>query len=513
MRNYITDDVWVNESRLEYLKAKRAGASRTELRAIIERFAQQSGLSVKSVYRKLDLQSRTVTRKVDSARQALIEKCVRELFDFCKSRSYEGQELHWTLGYKHLVKIGIIPSDIPLTTLYAARREMNIDTLALSVMKRWERHSPLSLVQIDYTRSGLFRSIGGGYLEIGPKLQPYKDADTDRRRLWICTAIDDCSRVAYADYVLEPGESPRMTQEFLYRVFSPKDTVVNNAGECVSDQLLQGMPKAIYWDRGPGHKTATSKGLQALGIQYINGANMKDGWGRKTNISNKRGRGKVERFNGEIERKFEHEFSLEHKNGWTIHIDELNEKLADFVRAYNQSKHPRRDMTRWAMFQDAFNEIRYPDESFFSAFIGTERRKVTERLIKYRGEQYVAPEFCRNGEDYEVTMIGDTAYVIHDDTRYPLEQLDRWHKINVSAPVETEDTVLDGRELKMRLFAEIESASLGQLRPSDVRITHGDDIERFFELARTVGETIALAAQIVRECNAAPSNIIMMTDA
>jgi len=505
------DERWLEEVRTEYWRMKRDGSSKEELGRFIERKAESIGKSTKTLYARLKLSTRKVS--VPSAvaeRRKDIDRYARLVFDFAESRSRDDMRVDWKLAFEVLQENETVPKEVSLQQVYSSIKRQNLATLSQAVIKSWEREHGLSLVQIDYTRSDCFRHVGEGVLEMGEKAQPYKDAD-DRRRVWLCVAVDDASRVVFADYVLSEGESQVMTQEFMFRAFAEKDRLVNErTGEAVRDNIFQGIPKSIYWDRGPGHKSATVAGLEYHGIGVISGNNKVDGFGKKTNRSNKGAHGKVESANGEIKGSFERRLWLAHRIGWRIHIDELNALLLDWCRKVNLGKHPTRPgEIRWDIFNAALAEAQFPQDNFLVPFAAPYRRKVQNRLIRIDNDTFVAPELCENGKEYDIMKDPSGYWLVTSGKRFLLEGQREWHKKhNDFARIEQDEDMLSERDLKVRLDEEIKLQSRGELKLTDMRLTHKDDLLFFYEKPRSIGEIKSLARVLVSERSMRPTNII-----
>jgi hypothetical protein len=505
------DEQWLQAVRDEYFSRKAAGDGKEELGIFLSEKAAVAGISRKTLYAKLDLGVRTVTVKKEVIdKWATIDQYARMVFDLAAKKSKGDFKVDWDLTFEVLQESGQIPSDIKMWQIYnSITKRQNLPTLSQAVLKTIKRDHPLSLVHIDYSVSRYFKydsrdesvvlvESGDGYYKNANDKD--EDGKAKRLRVWFCSAIDQASGVMFAQYVLARGESPHMTQLFLQAAFSEKNRLVGVGGEYVTEELLQGMPTAVYWDRGPGHKTLTVRGLKELEIGYITGGNKMDGFGKKTNRSNKGAHGMVENMNGQLKKRFETKILLQQRGGYKTTIDDLNEGLRKWCCEKNCSRHPvQKDVTRWSLFEPVLGSLRLPPDNFLAYFAGVFKRKVSNRMVSFEGQKYVTPEIARNDSEIDVMEDNGAVYAIIGGRRYEMHPIDEYHRQGAVKESENESDLLDGRELKVRLDTEIKRISEGEIALSQVKISHQDDLIWFFESARTVADIREFASRLVSE--------------
>lgn len=507
---------WIDEARDGYLALKASGASRDQLRDYISTRAAECGLSKKTLYAKLNLGLRTVSISPNKAvalknKWEEIDRYARMVFDIAASKSRDEAKIDWSLTFDVLQKDKqIIPDHIRMHDVYRSiTQRQNLPTLAQAVLKTTKRDHPLSLTHIDYSVSRYFKydprdhslvltPPGDGY---------YKDDKEDKQlRVWFAAIEDQYSRVVYAQYMLVVAESQNMTQTFMHSAFSEKNRLVGNHGEFVVEELYQGMPSCIYWDRGPGHggkskkKTLTEQGLRELGIDTISGGNKVDGFGKKTVHSNKGAHGVIERMNGLIKQNFESRFRVGQPKGFKISLDDLNESLRKWCLKKNTSKHPvLYDQIRWEMFEPALAGMQFPPDNFMSFFAGMYSRVVHDRMVSFNGNKYVVPEIAPNNKPIDLTEDGNNVYAVIGGKRYLLEAQEDWNRNHRDEKVLRDDDMLSERELRTRLDDDIQEISRGELQLSKMRATHQDDLTHFYEKARSVEEIRRFARLLVSE--------------
>ena len=512
-------EIWLEEVRDGYYSLQRKHATREELGAYIAQKAEYCGRSVKTLYNRLALGARTVSLPKEKAEEFVkkweeIDIYAQLVFDLASTKSRDEARIDWSIAYKALRRDGQIPEHVKLGDIYKSISRLNLLTKSEAVMKHTVRNHALSLVHVDYSVSRYFKydPRDNSLVLTPPGEGYYKGSPEKPLRVWFAVIRDQRSGVIFAQYVLAKGESPEMTQLFLLNAFAEKNRIVSAAtGECVSEELYQGMPTAIYWDRGPGHKTLTVKGLTELGIQVITGNNKFDGFGKKTHRSNKQAHGAIESQIKLVKRHFEAMYHLRFAKGWKISLDKLNDELRTWTREKNLGAHPTEKTSRcWDIFEPALEGMRYPPDNFMEFFAGIYHRKVQHRLIEFRGEQFVAPDLARNGETIGIMEDGDSLYAIVSGKRYLLERQNEWH-IAQHAPRElASDALLADRELRLLLDEEIKQKSAGELYLGMMKQTHEDDLAAFYEKPHTADEIREFAALLVRERSSFAPNIIRM---
>jgi hypothetical protein len=512
------DERWLQEFRDERLVMIAGGAGRTELKEFAIRKAAEIGKSAKRLYALVDLGERSVSVKQEvTDKWKLIDEYARTVFNFAKSKSNDEAEIDYNLAFDTLQSMGDIPEWVKMHQIYKSIRDrQNLETLCVPILKKTKRDNAISLVHLDYSRSRYFdynpKDDTLVHIDAGQGIYiNQKDSEKNKLRLWFCAIIDQYSGVCFAQYVLSKGESPRMTQLFMLQAFSAKERFVGNLTETVTEELYQGMPDNIYWDRGPGHKTLTQKGLNNLQIGYINGANKRDGFGKTTTRSNKGSHGKVESLNKRIKRKFEARIHLIERKGWKTTLDDMNDRLRAWCREQNMKRHDiYRDRTKWELFEPSIANRRDVPDDFMSFFAGEGEYIVdANRMIHCDNQLFVAPDEAKIKQKVTVLFDNGDYYCMLNGRRHLLESQEAWHKNNKGGRSERETDMLDGRELRIRLDEEVKSLSLGELTIAKLKQSHGDDMNAFYEKARSINEIKEFANLLVREGGVLrPSNVI-----
>jgi hypothetical protein len=499
---------------------------RAERTALIEHAALTQGVSVKTMYRKLNLNSvREKPRKKRSvsddvaAQRAIVDQYAQEVFRFAMQNSYDHSVCSYRLAFNYLQRMEKrIPPTITEQQIYKSISRQCLENEWQPVAKRFERQHPLSMVQLDFSKSRHIKHIGGGRLMLknptATKIAP------DRRSLWVGCAIDDCSRVAYMEYFITEGESAFVAQEFLIRSFTRKPT----DPEIPNDFLLQGMPREIYVDRGSGWMSGeTQIGLAKLGIKCIIGANEKDQLGRKLNRSNKKARGKVERMIKTFKENFEMELSLKYAHRTEFTLGDLNNELREWIETFNQMAHPqRRDEGKWNIFREVLETASYPKEDAASLFSKRILKKVVKRKINVdKGYWCIAPKFLNDGDLAEIVFVDGKHHVVHADELVPLAYEDTPYadpkKIQGFIPAEhkreSDDMICDN--VNRRFSEAIESLTDGEMNIRSIPTEIWETIESWFEKPRTVGAVKAKALEVSKLLARStggpmPSNVIQL---
>lgn len=502
------DQRWVDDVRQEYLDAR--SRSTKEAKEVIDRYAQITGKDRSTIFRRINagICNRTKNDEVQ-ARQKQIETAAMEVWNLQRERSTDDAEYSTRSAYEVLRAQNKIASDITLDAIYHALQRLNLKNRAIPVAKRFERRHALSLLQVDYSVSRYFGNHGNGNVVVKKASVPYYSKEKqDDNRLWFCVAVDDATRVVYAEYVLTRGENVAMVHGFLLNAFAKKQRTIEATGEIITDKLYQGIPREIYWDRGPANRAAsTLQGLTEMGIEVTTGNNAFDGAGNDTGRSNKKAHGKVENAVGKVKKIFEQRVAGMHKIGTVVHLDTLNALLHEWLKCEdNVREHPTRAGIRWDLFEPELFHARFPDDDALCNFGQGFKRVVRNRLINVgRGRYAVAPLWANDGAQVVIVKEHDLFYIMHEGAR---ELLTMQNEEVQSAAVELETDVLSDMALRERLDEELKSLSDGDLSIRDVRATHGDDLKYFFEKARTVEEVKNTARIICGEIRKPATNII-----
>lgn len=508
--------------RLEYANAKSA----SERRLTIERAAEAHGISTKTLYRRLQLNSvRSTPRKARELPKEVVEKR-KELAYYAELVYAEARAGRFDLGKIPVKKIfqvmqrqGQIPQWISYKRLNQTIVELNLKNESAIVTGRNDVKKPLQMFQADFTVSRWLQYVEGNTVKIaGPNAT--KRQPKDGRKLWCCMMMDDSSRVIYGEYVITAGENANAVQAFTIRAFEEKP----------GQHLLQGMPSTVYIDRGPGYRSeSTRSGLVKLGVTPIFGDNAKDRRGRRTNESNKSGRGKIERNFRTLKEDFETEVYLTCKDSEPyMTLERLNEILVQWMEARNWTAHPTfRDEEgnrpeRWRVFEGRDRELVFPPADALSYFSKSIMRTVRDRLINVGdGVVCVAPVFVNDGEKVEVLKIQDRHYLYYVK---PGEEIGERHVLEYQrgqigvpmAPVSIAssgaETIVSGPSVNTKLREAMEIKSGGELSIHDIPDELFQALQPWLAAEHKLAEIEAKAEEIIsslRLQRALPPNVLI----
>lgn len=451
------------------------------------------------------------TRKLsekENARIAEMNVLAQLVWDQAQKYSYGENKVRISASYRVLRRTGRIPSGVSDKHIYAAIDRLELKNQSATVAKRFEREHPLSMIQMDFSRSRFIEYIGNS--TTGEWKLRIRNPEYTRKevlRLWFGMAVDDATRVAFVKYYVTKGEDTDVTQDLIEDTFSEKEAFNRMTGECSGERrkLLQGIPKSIYVDRGPGFKTSTKLGLEKMGVEMIVGTDEKDSMGRSTNNSNKKARGKVEKKNGDFKTMFETELSMELGEGYELTLDELNERASLWLEEFNCKHHPtRKREIKWEIFSPALGEAKFPDENMRLLFARTITRRVINRLLKVAENIWCkAPDWANDGEDVEIIIASRNYYTMYKGKRLHLEifsSLDT--DIRPTKREEITSDMLEGRSMKIRLDEEIKNASHAEITLASLPDDFEDDIRQFCEAPRSIKEIREKAVAFVMQCEA-----------
>lgn len=522
------DPVFLEQTRQEYLRrySERPRAASQWLREVAER----NMIHYATLHRHLKLcvrgskepsQDVALRHSEENAYAQMVWRLVQE-------KSHGDSRMRVKVVYDHLRSEGRIPEEITIKRIYEAMKRLNLRNDAMPITQRFERKTPMSMWQMDFSKSRYIKHVsdksGESAVEIrDPQFTKRQD---DGKSLWFGVAVDDASRVIYVEYFVARGESSDEVIEFVLHAFDPKPAM-----------LLQGIPESIFVDRGSGWMDGrTAIGLKKMGVKEIVGANAKDALGRTLNVSNKAARGKVERTVRTMKEVIEARLYLKYGHGHRMPVAELNAVVSAMLEEFNQERHPtRRDDSKWNIYQqtigswieDGFQKLRYPADDARALFSRSITKTVIRRKINLgKGIEAVVPSFIDDGAKVEVvrSQAGKGWFLFHDGklielaVDQPRSEDEQLARTPVRAEVKT--TMLADLALRRR-FDQALLAALGTTlqRLSDDEY---NDIAPFFEKPHSIEEIEEQVAwmksrrSIVAEAKApkAPtpisSNIIML---
>lgn len=411
------------ESRRLWEDAARYG--RAEQKRILCERAEMIGYSYAGFIRLLDLGAR---RRQPSDRQkaamAFIEPYARKVFDLKMSSTFDGKNATYRRAYRSLRAFGEIPAGITEKQIYAAIERLNLANDAVAPHGEVKVKDALDLVEIDFTKSV--------YLHYNAKGEIFARENhitkKSESRLMIAAAVDVCSRVCWLEYAMVNGESATYVMDILLRAFDEKRTIDESTGEVLEfAPLYQGLPKRVYMDRGAGNKSKeVERLLGKLGIERSLGDNLRTRSGERTTISNKRGRGMVEKLIGDFKKDFETMLWHERLRGVlppALTLGYLNNRLKEWCIDRNMSFHPKhRSAVRWEMFVDVLRGAEFPPDDARRYGTAADTARVIQRLVQVSPNKWFkAPSWADDGDDLEIVLKGKRAFVYHDGGLTELE--------------------------------------------------------------------------------------------
>jgi len=482
----------------EAVRLKYFGAKTTEARKrVIAKACKESKYTYGGLMRALDLKVRT--RALSEAEKAGVEyinKLGRIVWEYQVEHTKGTRSINTSIALTCLKEQKAIPDTVSYSQISEAIRKQRLKNKSQSYFTRFEHSEPLSMFQMDFTRSDYLEHVkknGISYLRITRS----KGANATRERVWIAVALDDSTRVTYARYYLAKGESSALAQRFLLLACKQKTIVDKKTGELKPIPLLQGQPKHLYTDRGSAFRNTTfSNGLRKLGIHHIMGSNAIDTQGSKRMDSNKQGRGKVERMIRFIKDDFETGLFLTYPEGTLFSVKEMNRLFKDWLLKINTSAHPEfKVSTRWWLFKPELERALYPPEEAELLFSTSVWKKVIRRQVRVADGLYckVPPEI-NAGETIEIITVGANYYSILKGKRILLEIIPRRARtiekpeVKKKGKKEFAEDFLKGMPLRLRLNKEIEERSRQQHNIGTLTELAGEDIVSFTSEHRSVTE-------------------------
>ncbi len=490
---------YLNDTRRLWQKAK----GRKEQRRVIDEARKPFGYSYAQFTRLLHLKARK--RSLSKKELERIEEkkaYAQKLYDFLLDVQFDQPSFTKTQAYQLLVEDKQIPVEVSLKSIDALARKIGLSNeYCAPAIQFHGRSEPMHLVQMDYSKSRFVFFNPQGRLFLQSKAK----SKAKESRLYIAAAVDWYSRVCWFQYYQSAGESTAFVRDAMLDAFAYKEHFDPTTGEIgETRKILQGIPRELYMDRGKGNRSDDIiSGLQKHQVKPIIGSVEYDIKGRRTNRSNKKARGLVERFIRDFKDRFENnlwgnkvlgkvppEFTLEWLNG---------EALA-FCERTNERQHPlRKTITRWSAYEHVLGTLRYPTTDSKKLFGGSLTRLVRNRLIQgeTRNQWFIAPLFIHDGTEVEMIFSGHEAYLFHEGQLILLEAQrgskahhDRLQREQV---VET----FGDLELTEQLATELDLQSDGRVTLRMLPDELEDDLKEFSERARTLDEIKEKAAYFI----------------
>ncbi|MCW5830171.1 MAG: hypothetical protein KIT79_12750 [Deltaproteobacteria bacterium] len=370
----------------------------------VAEYARVLGVSERTLHRRLAAHrmaqdpSRTARRKTraDSgtsrATAAEIE-AVAAIQHIARDRSRSplapggGRRLPMTVAIDTARASGFLASDLSDQRLAQLARSLGYR--APEPVRRFQAGRANDVHQLDYSGSSCFAFAGFADDGVplvrvrGSALERYNAAKdgaepVDPRRVWILAWVDDHSGAAFSAYFVSPGEETAVILSTLL------DSWTGRHGH---QSVPFGMPRFLYVDQGPAHKSELFRSCLGALI-HPDGKPVRV---ITTAAGNAQAKGKVERRFRDIKTAFEGRFWLQ--PGKTYRLDEVNRLLLAFCAERNARAHrSQADHTRFALWQRSARSLTVPGPDAWLNAWETETRQVgRDGTIRFGGVVYRAP--------------------------------------------------------------------------------------------------------------------------
>jgi len=374
--------------------AEAAGHGRK--RAVYEAAAQDLGISVATLHRRLKEVTMTKPRKRrdDAGTTALTLEEARiisgYLMESCRANGKRLASIENALEVlrsNNMVRAErvdistgeVLPLSVSAVSRGLTRHGLHPDQLNQPSPKvQMSSRHPNHVWQIDPSLCVLYylpKKQGDG-LQVMSEKEFYKNKPAnirkiEKERVWRYVITDHTSGVIYVHYVLGAETGQNLTEAFINATQRrhPKDP-------------FNGVPLMVMVDPGSANTGAVFKNLcRALNVDVqVNRPGQP--WGK----------GQVEQANDTVERDFEHRLKFLPNAPQTL--DEINTLAWAWMRAFNSSRtHTRTQRTRYDVWltitQEQLRLAPPPEVMRELAYSATQTRKVTPQLtIKFGGHEY-----------------------------------------------------------------------------------------------------------------------------
>lgn len=512
------DPILIHNAQCDYRKA----TTRADRKKVVLEYAELAHCSERAIYRALKLGELGMTKHakrslstVEMERISTVNEAATRIYDFRESHRRGEYKISLENAFAHFETHKMLPEGVSLRQIRRALTErLYLDQKGAHVHRRFQRPTPLEVVQADFSRSRRFelRTNREGSEVIHLRNPNYTRKEV--KRLWFGCAIDDFSRVAFAKYYLIKGEGRIEWRNLILDVFEQKEQVDYTNGVVTGhSKLLQGIPEHLWTDNiGAMGEASNVEGLRFLGTKHIGG-------GQVNGDANKAARGKVERLVQSIKHGFEEKMLLEYREGYELSLIQLNEMLTAWLEKYNESPHPvKKNVTRWHLFNAVLASCDYPPEDAAQAFYKKMTKKVRNRLVNVLTDVWCkAPDFAKDGTEIPVYRVGDSWYTMHKGERYRLDvftSFDVNFRPDKAAKKEEhpDEKLLGWLQIRPRLVQAIREASAGEYTLADLPDSFDDELERFCEDARTIAEIVAQGKYFVEKIQSGKQKKAMVID-
>ncbi len=357
--------------RMAFLEAFQKAKGSRERRRIVGYFARRTGLSEQTLYRyarrELGGLRRRKVRKVQA--DPVLDKVAALVLD---------RGLSLTLALDLLSRLGeAVPS---YWQAYRYIRNLNGDRPPARILTE----APHVMHQVDATKLEEFELVDRrGELYVR-RAGYHRKKRTDYTAVWAFAVMDDHSRLVYADLLITKGESAERYLSFLIRAWSEKG--VQDFG-----YPFMGVPRVLMMDRSPAARSRVLQAfLERLGV-YLYIAQ------RPTT------KGKVERFFGEINRKF----TIQYGEAFEMPFLEFREAFAREVRLHNHAPHPEDpSRMRAQVFLEAPARVLDLSEALSSVEVMRQRKRLSSEVIQV-GEAVLLVPWWLLGMEADVVKFVD----------------------------------------------------------------------------------------------------------
>lgn len=483
--------------------------TRNERKKIIDEARAPFGYSYSHMTRLVGLGAhRRSLSPSQRERVSEIESYARKVYEFVALSEFDQGAISVKSAYDSLLGDGQIPEEISLKAIRAHARKIGLINEYRSPARVFHgRSAPLHLVMVDYSKSKYFRVAKNGSIHFNAS---GKDSTP---RLFIAAAVDLVSRVVWFRYYHTEGESAAFVRDVMLGAFAekPLDEPITDyhTGEIQTHRkILQGIPREVYIDRGSGNKSKeVAAGLMALKITRIIGSVEYDTKGRRTNRSNSKARGLIERFIGIFKQQLENSLRNEERLGKlppSLTLDELNARALDFSERSNAKPHPvLPHLDRWSVFLPALHMAEFPPEHAAQYFGGYLPRRVQRGLIQghTRRDWFIAPEIAYDGQTVHVVLSGRDCYLF-DEQNQLIKLRPQAGSIREVIESETGAEVYHEFLLKQRFATELESQSFGMVTMRMLPDSLEAELQEFFgapQSVRDISMRVAAILEFVRQ--------------
>lgn len=513
------DPILVHNAQCDY----RAATTRPDKRAVVMYYASLAHCSPRAIYRALKLGELGMTKhskRRHSAKElqriSVVDEVAQQLFDFKETHRRGEYKISLENAFNHFEKHKMLPEGVTLRQIRRAITErLRLDQKHAHVHRRFQRATPLEMIQADFSRSRRFevRTASDGAMHIAIRNPNYTRKEV--KRLWFACAIDDFSRVAFAKYYVIKGEGRIEWRDFLLDVFAQKEQIDYTTGTITGHaKILQGLPENLWTDNiGAMGEASNVEGLRFLGIKHIGG-------GQVNGDANKAARGKVERLVQVIKHGFEEEMLLEHGEGHTLTLIQLNEMLSEYTEKMNDKAHPiKKNVSRWFLFNSVLASCDFPPEDAAATFYRKTKKKVRNRLVQVLPDVWCkAPDFFSDGTEVYVYRVGTSWYTMYKGERYRMDIFTSFNtNIRPDKPAKKEDVRLDDKlngwiQIRPRLVQAMREASSGLYTLADLPDIFDSELEKFCEESKTIAEVIAQGKLFVEKIELSKSKRAIVID-